>query len=100
MRGDGFGIFYKQQFWPDFLKFIRLFTLFTGYFWPKAHFSFIFHLILTLFFFFFGTFGPDRMGLTAPSDIRHSERAAYLFSYRTVTLRLPGSLTTPKGGGR
>ena len=63
--------------------------------WPKLQ---LYHP--TFFFFSFGTFGPDRMGLTAPSEYGIAKgQLIFSFRSRTVSLRLPGSLTTPFGGG-
>ena len=50
------------------------------------------------FFFFFRDRRSRSDGANSPIRIRHSERGSlFFFSYRTVSLRLPGSLTTPKG---
>ena len=68
----------------------RLIYLLSHCFWPLL-------LIRIFFFFFIGTFGPDRMGLTAPSEYGIAKGQLISFRSRTVTLRLPGSLTTPKG---
>ena len=57
------------------------------------------HPFTTLYFFFFIRDLRSRSyGAVSPIRIRHSERAAFLFRSRTVSLRLPGSLTTPVGG--
>ena len=54
-------------------------------------------ITLSIFFIFFGTEGPDRMGLTAPSEYGIAKGQLISFRSRTVSLRLPGSLTTPEG---
>ena len=55
------------------------------------------YCVLQFFFFFIRDLRSRSDGANSPIRIRHSERAAYFFSYRTVSLRLPGSLTTPSG---
>ena len=69
-------------------------------FWPNYHFFWpkLLKSPLVIFFFFFRDLRSRSDGANSPIRIRHSERGS-LFSFRsrTVSLRLPGSLTTPKG---
>ena len=72
----GLGLtFLRLQFWPG-INFPD--PIFSRTFRPIYH-SFR-PLIYLSFFFFFGTFGPDRMGLTAPSEYGIAKGAAYFFS--------------------
>ena len=73
------------QFWPSFTlqfwpSFSRIVCLFSQVFRPLL-------CIRRFFFFFIGTFGPDRMGLTAPSEYGIAKGSLFLLPPRRVITR-------------
>ena len=78
---------FDQNLQTFLARITRSFTLFSHWFWPLP--------LLTpyFFFFFFGTFGPDRMGLTAPSEYGIAKGQLIFFFVTTPS----GWYHTPKG---
>ena len=65
------------QFWPGLAAHLVYFSLVSGHYCAPRR----------IFFFFIGTFGPDRMGLTAPSEYGIAKGSLFLLPPRRVITR-------------